>query len=250
LIGCGDDANVRALMEAYGGRTISYGFDRDNDVRATDVEPSGTGSRFLLHAPDTEAVEVLLQVPGRHNILNAMGAVSAANVLGLSWEEAAAAIVAFSGTGRRLELVGEGGGIRVYDDYAHHPTEIRATLQAVRESLCPNRLIAVFQPHLYSRTQQFLDEFAQAFEAADLALFMDIYGAREEPMEGVSGQLLAERAEDLRPDATTEYVGGHAYTVNRVLSLAAPGDVVVCLGAGDITKTAREIGAKIAEGDG
>jgi UDP-N-acetylmuramate--alanine ligase len=250
LIGCGDDANVRALMEAYGGRTITYGFDRDNDVRATDVEPNGTGSRFLLHAPDTEAVEVLLQVPGRHNVLNAMGAVSAANVLGLSWEEAAAAIVAFSGTGRRLELVGEGGGIRVYDDYAHHPTEIRATLQAVRESLCPNRLIAVFQPHLYSRTQQFLDEFAQAFEAADLALFMDIYGAREEPMEGVSGQLLAERAEDLRPDATTEYVGGHAVTVNRVLSLAAPGDVVVCLGAGDITDTAREIGAKIAEGDG
>jgi UDP-N-acetylmuramate--alanine ligase len=245
LIGCGDDANVRTLMESYGGRKLTYGFDRANDVRATDIEPDETGSRFLLHNPDTDAIEVRLQVPGRHNVLNAMGAISAANAVGIPWEDAAAAIFAFQGTGRRLELVGEGNGIRVYDDYAHHPTEIRATLEAVRESLRPNRLISVFQPHLYSRTQQFLDEFAHAFEAADLALFMDIYGAREAPMEGVNGQLLAERAEDVRPDATTEYVGSHAFTVNRVLSLAAPGDVVVCLGAGDITNTAREIGAKI-----
>jgi UDP-N-acetylmuramate--alanine ligase len=250
LIGCGDDANVRALMELYGGRKITYGFDRENDVRATDLAPNGSGSDFLLHNPESDAVTVRLRAPGRHNVLNAMGAISAANAVGLSWEEAAAAISAFHGTGRRLELVGEGNGIRVYDDYAHHPTEIRATLEAVRESLSPNRLIAVFQPHLYSRTQQFLDEFAHAFEAADLALFMDVYGAREAPMEGVNGQLLAERAEDARPDATTEYVGGRAFTVNRVLSLAAPDDVIVCLGAGDITETAREIGKRIAEGAG
>lgn len=247
LIGWGDDANVQALMESYSGRKLTYGFDKGNDLQASDLRADERGVSYTLHVAEGSTYEVRLSVAGKHNVLNSMGALAAAHVLGLSWEEAIAAVVEFRGTGRRMELVGEGEGIRVYDDYAHHPTEIRATLSAVRDSLKPHRLIALFQPHLYSRTQQLLDDFAHAFDEADLVLFMDIYAAREKPIEGVTGLLLAERAEDLRPDATTEYVRDHAAAVSRVLSLAAPGDVVVCLGAGDITETAREIGSKISE---
>ncbi|MBW3623557.1 MAG: UDP-N-acetylmuramate--L-alanine ligase [Armatimonadetes bacterium] len=245
VIGCGEDENVRALMAAYPGRTLTYGWDDSSDLYATGVQPGSGGIEYLLHTPEGEAHPVRLSVAGRHNVLNSMGAIAAAHCLGVSWEAAAKAVSAFRGTGRRLELVGEGGGIRVYDDYAHHPTEIRATLSAIRESMQPARIIAVFQPHLYSRTQQLLDDFAHAFEAADYVMIMEIYAAREQPIEGVTGMLLAERAEDVRPDATTEFVGAHERAVQRALTLAAPGDVIVCLGAGDITETAREIGARI-----
>lgn len=245
VIGYGEDENVRALMETYGGRTFTYGWDERCDLWATDVESGEEGIRYTLHTPDGTALKVRLSVSGRHNVLNSMGVLAAANLLGVSWEEGAAAISHFKGTGRRLERVGEGNGIRVYDDYAHHPTEIRATLSAVRESFRPARIIALFQPHLYSRTQQLLDDFATAFEDADYLMLMDIYAAREQPMEGVTGMLLAERAEDERPDATTEYVGTHERAVQRALTLAAPGDLIVCMGAGDVTETAREIGTCI-----
>jgi UDP-N-acetylmuramate--alanine ligase len=242
LIGCGDDPRIRDLMRDYPGEKVTYGFERENDLRAEDVRLSPGSAAFVLHEGGSVVGEVVLSVSGRHNVLNAMGAMAAARLLGVSWDDAIQGIRAFHGVGRRMEWVGEGGGVSVCDDYAHHPTEIRATLATLRESYQPKRLIALFQPHLYSRTVQFLDEFATSFDQADLALLMDIYGSRESPMEGVTSQLLLDKMSELRPEMKAECVGGHASAVYRVLSLIEPGDIVVCLGAGDITATAREIG--------
>ncbi len=246
LIGCGEDERVRLLMSEYPGQRVTYGWDNRSDLWAEDVEIQPEGMRYILHPPDAEALKVALSVPGRHNVLNSMGAMAAAHWLGLSWTAAAHAVRAFTGVSRRLERVGEGGGVTVFDDYAHHPTEVRSTLETVRAWLKPNRLITLFQPHLYSRTREHLDAFADAFTEPDYALFMDIYGAREQPIPGVTGQLLPERAKLLRPDATTEYVPDADAAVRRVLSLVAPGDVVVCLGAGDITRVAHEIGRLVS----
>jgi UDP-N-acetylmuramate--alanine ligase len=245
LIGCGDDPRVIELMAGYPGKKLTYGFEETNDLYATDIQIDPDGSSYRLHVPGGETVEVRLSVSGRHDVLNSLGGLAAAHGVGLSWEDGANGLSGFHGTGRRLELVGEGHGIRVFDSYAHHPTEIRADLNALKEAQKPSRLLAVFQPHLYSRTQQLLDDFANAFEEADYVMLMDIYAAREQPIEGVTGMLLAERAEDVRPDATTEYVGTHERAVQRALTLAAPGDVIVCLGAGDVTNTAHAIGERI-----
>ena len=217
---------------AEGARGVVLGEGLDPIAGGRDFE------RFSESNPGP--AELGLRVPGRHNILNARAALAALTVAGFDQEAAARALSTFPGMLRRQELKGELEGALVYDDYAHHPTEVRATLQALRE-LQPKRLLAVFQPHLYSRTKALADDFGAALASADEVGVLDVYAAREEPVEGVSGLLVAR--------ATADRAGGRPVLWLRDLETAArelptrlrEGDLLVTIGAGDITKLAEDL---------
>jgi UDP-N-acetylmuramate--alanine ligase len=178
-------------------------------------------------------------VPGIHNLRNAVGALASVEALGGPLEPAIEALGAFSGVGRRFERLGEHGGVAVVDDYAHHPSELSATLAAARQAFPGRRLVAVFQPHLYSRTIAHGTAMGRALAAADLVFVTEIYAAREQPVPGVSGRQVAEAAAKAGADARFEPV--RADVGRRVREALEPGDVVLTLGAGDITRVAPEL---------
>ncbi len=188
----------------------------------------------VVWGPDLEAAEVRLAVPGEHNRRNAACAIAALELAGIPVAEAAQVLEDFSGAGRRFDLRGESGGVRLYDDYAHHPAEIAATLATARSLAAPGRVVAVFQPHLYSRTAHLAHEFANALAHADTAVVTEIYPAREEPWPGVSGKLVVDRLTEVRPGMPV----GWAPTLDSATSITAAraraGDLVLTLGAGDI----------------
>lgn len=183
-----------------------------------------------------------LSVPGRHMALNAMGALLAALEIGAPADAVLDGLAGFEGVRRRFELVGTAGNgqpVRVFDDYAHHPTEIVATLAAVRtllEQSGDGRSIAVFQPHLYSRTKAFAEEFGHALDAADEVFVLDVYGAREQPLAGVSGASVAEHV-----SVPVRYLPNFSAAAEQVAAVAGPGDVIVTMGAGDVTLLGPEI---------
>jgi UDP-N-acetylmuramate--alanine ligase len=229
LVACADDAGARALarrtLERGNTRVILYGTADDAGIRLHDAGP---GQVSLSTAAGRFAVE--LRVPGRHNALNAAAAFAVALELGVAPEAAAGALAHFSGASRRFEAKGGGRGVRVYDDYAHHPTEVRAALSAARAVAGEHKVHVLFQPHLFSRTREFALEFADALNDADTALVLDIYAAREDPVPGVSSQLIADH---LGPGGGL--VGPGQEAVQAILAAASPGDVVLTAGAGDVT---------------
>ena len=234
LIACADDAGAAALAErtlARGNtRVVLYGTSAGSDLLLHDGGPgdvavSSPAGRFALD----------LQVPGRHNALNAAAAVAVALELGVDAEAAARALADFSGASRRFELKGEVRGVRVYDDYAHHPTEVRAALTAARSVAGGHRVHVLFQPHLFSRTREFAREFAEALNLADTALVLDIYPAREDPIPGVSSQLIAEH---LAPGGRLVDSGE---AVTALTDAAGPGDIILTVGAGDVTAFGPQI---------
>ncbi len=204
---------------------VLYGTAEDAAIRLHD---EGPGQLAISTTAGTFGLD--LQVPGRHNALNAAAAFAVAVELGVAPEPAAAALAHFSGASRRFEFKGEGRGIRVYDDYAHHPTEVRAALSAARAVAGEHKVHVLFQPHLFSRTREFAREFAEALNTADTALVLDIYPAREDPIPGVTSGLIAEH---LGSGGSLVGPGGEA--VQAVLAAAAPGDIVLTAGAGDVT---------------
>jgi UDP-N-acetylmuramate--alanine ligase len=181
-----------------------------------------------------------LVVPGRHNVANALGAIAAARAAGAPFEAAVNALARFTGAARRFHLRAEAGGVTVVDDYAHHPTEVAASLAAARLGSW-KRVVAVFQPHLYSRTRLFATEFGRALAGADLVVVTDVYAAREDPDPGVDGALVAGAARTARPDLDCVYEPDRAALAARVATLVQPGDLVLTLGAGDITTLADEL---------
>jgi UDP-N-acetylmuramate--alanine ligase len=188
--------------------------------------------------------ELRLGVPGRHNALNAAAAFAAAVELGIEPARAAGALARFRGAARRLEPKGEAGGVQVLDTYAHHPTELAADLRAAREITGGGgRVIAVFQPHLYSRTRIFAAAFGTALGLADEVVVLDVYAAREDPEPGVTGKLIA----DAVPGGTAHFVAEFADVPKLVAALAAPGDLVLTMGAGDITRMGPLVLAEIAD---
>jgi UDP-N-acetylmuramate--alanine ligase len=195
---------------------------------------SGCGASVRGDA--VEPVDLELQTPGEHNRRNAAVAIAALELAGVSPDDAAAVLVGFAGVGRRFELRGEAAGVSVYDDYAHHPAEIEATLSAAREAFPTSRTLVLFQPHLYSRTRHLADELAAALETADLACVTEIYPAREGPVDGVSGKLvvdaLARRSRGTRVAWAPELAGAASLVARR----ARPGDVVLTVGAGDVDR--------------
>jgi UDP-N-acetylmuramate--alanine ligase len=245
LVVCADDDGARALAERSrenaGTRVILYGTAEDADIRLHD---GGPGDVWISTPAGRTPVQ--LQVPGRHNALNAAAAFAVALELGVTPAAAAAALANFSGASRRFEYQGEGRGVRVYDDYAHHPTEVRAALAAARSVAGEHRVHVLFQPHLFSRTREFARDFADALNSADTALVLDIYPAREDPIPGVTSQLIADH---LGPHG--RLVGSGEDAVQAVLSAVSAGDIVLTAGAGDVTGYGpRIVAALTAEAPG
>ena len=235
---CLDDPNVQAIVGDVERRVITYGTTRQAEVRAENVRREGLQTRFDVMRRGERLGEIELQVPGMHNLRNALAAVAVGLELEIAFDRIREGLGSFTGVRRRFEKIGEAQEVVVLDDYAHHPTEIRATLDAASQGYPDRRIVAVFQPHLYSRTRDFLDDFARSFFNTDVLVLTDIYGAREEPIEGIDGQLLADRAEQFG-HRSVHYVPDETNLPSRLLDLTAPGDVVLMLGAGDIWRYSR-----------
>ena len=234
-----EDAGAARLAGRLGTRVWRFGERDDAELRLSGIAHDADGSRARLRLPDGTTVTLRLQVPGRHNILNATGALGAVVALGGAVEPALAALAAFRGVGRRFDRLGEAAGVAIVDDYAHHPSELVATLAAARQAYPGRRLVAVFQPHLYSRTEQHGAAMGHALAAADVAVVSDVYAAREAPIAGVSGERVAEAARGA--GAAVVYEPDRAALTARVRGLLARGDLVLTLGAGDITQVGPEL---------
>ncbi len=248
LILCGDDPALARIAVRLRRRPILYGFQPQNDwvASALQVEPArGGGTSFDVSRSGRTLGRVYVAVPGRHMVLNALAAIIASMEVGVTFQKAAEVLAGFGNAKRRFQVVGLGGGIRVVDDYAHHPTEIQATLAAARE-LTPGRLIAVFQPQRYVRTHNLLTEFSQAFGTADRLLLAEIYSPPgEPPIPGVSSAVLADLIRQ-RGGLEVELMPDKEGIVERCLELAAPGDTVLVMGAGDVWTVAAELGRRLS----
>ncbi|MEO8294280.1 MAG: UDP-N-acetylmuramate--L-alanine ligase [Gemmatimonadota bacterium] len=233
-----NDAGARRVASLMERKPYFFGLD-DADLLIDQIVQAPGESRARLRFPDRRVLQLRLQVPGVHNLRNAAGALGAAWALEADLSPALEALAAYRGLGRRFERLGEHGGVALVDDYAHHHSEIAATLAAARQAFPGRRLVAVFQPHLYSRTATHGVAMGKALAAADLVIVSEIYAARETPMPGVSGLSVAKAAE--ATGATTIFEPARPELTNRVFQAIRPGDVVLTLGAGDVTRVGREL---------
>ena len=233
-----DDPGARRVGTRLGKKALFFGVD-GADLKLESVEQFPDESRATLRFPDGKVASLRLQVPGLHNLRNAAGAMGAVWAMEGRLEPALEALASYRGLGRRFERIGEFGGIMLVDDYAHHHSELAATLAAARQAFPGRRLVAVFQPHLFSRTAAHGEAMGQALSKADLVVVTEIYAARESPVPGVSGRAVARAAE--AAGAHTIFEPTRDFVGRTVLEAIRPGDVVLTLGAGDITKVAREL---------
>jgi UDP-N-acetylmuramate--alanine ligase len=242
---CTDDPGIRQIESRLTRPIIRYGLDKAADFSAADISPVEGKTTFTLFHQGVSVTRVTSPLQGLHNLKNLLGAISVAHDLEIPLEVALPAVESFSGVSRRLELAGEAGGIRLYDDYGHHPTEIKATLEGMR-SVFDGRLIAVFQPHLYSRTRQFYREFGKSFSDADLVVILDVYPAREKPIDGVSGRMIAEAARE-SGHKQVDYVENKEDLPGFLAERLREGDRVILFGAGDIYKYTGKLLENIRE---
>jgi UDP-N-acetylmuramate--alanine ligase len=247
-IGCADEPRVARLLRRLAAGTNGpeiwrYGLEAGSEWRAVDVTVDTGGGRFSVRRAGKEMGNFHLPLPGRHNVKNGLAAVAVAHRLGLDLERVARALATFRPTARRFEIKGEAGGVAVVDDYAHHPTEIRAALAAARQRYPDRRVWAVFQPHTYSRTAVFMDEFAASFADADCVIVLDIYPAREAAADypGVTAGALAARMD--HPDA--RHLASHDEAVAHLLAHLRPGDALITLGAVDGDKIGERVLAQM-----
>jgi len=246
-----DDPIVRALIPRIKRRVITYGTADDCDIRAVDVKCGAMGCEFVVVSEGRRLGEVKLGLPGAHNAVNALAALAVAFELEVDFETAAEALHGFSGLGRRFEIKGRPAGVTVVDDYGHHPTEIKATLQAAREYMegmgnkKDSRLVVVFQPHRYTRTQDLWDEFVGSFSEPDLLFLSEIYGAGEEPINGVTSQALFEDVLKKRSETGHEtfFIESMSEIATTIAQTVKEGDLVLTLGAGSVHK----IGSKLID---
>jgi len=251
-----DDPGTVALAERLGTPALTFGEADGADVGVRDIALQGLGSSATIDWPGGSA-QLELQVPGRHNVLDAAAAVAAALALrdlGVEVDigDVIASLAQFAGTGRRFQVVGQARGVTIVDDYAHHPTEVAATLTAARAAIGPRqRLVVCFQPHLYTRTRDFADAFGQALALAPLVCVTDVYAAREDPIPGVTGKLVADAAH--AHGAVTKYVPTLDDAISTLVDLVEgpvlmPGDLIVTMGAGDVTQVGPRVLAKLNGG--
>ena len=239
VVVCGEDPLLVETARQSGHDFITYGFAQGNDIRIVNYVPHGVGSDFSLQLRSGEVVDSCVpQNPGRHNVLNAAGAIGLIDALGHSAAEAAEAMRSFGGVKRRFDFVGEVAGVTVVDDYAHHPTEIAATIKAASQ-LGYRKVHVLFQPHRYSRVALFTevlhDEFASAFDAADTITFMDVFSAGEVPVPGVTGKTFLQVVLDHEGHPPAHYVPRRIEVADHMIELAQPGDLIITMGAGDVT---------------
>ena len=264
---CADDAGANALPTPSSAEVIRYGIERramtpaavdahdarlagglsrDARLLARDVRADGAGTQFAVEYDGEDLGDVRLGVPGLHNVRNALAAIASGLALGATVPEMRSGLAAFHGVERRFQRLGEAGGVAVVDDYAHHPTEIRATLQAARAAFPGRRLVAAFQPHLYSRTRDFASDFGGALALADDVFLTSIYPAREKPIAGVSAQLIADAAR--AAGRAVRWQGDRGELAEALARAVREGDVVLTVGAGDITRTGPELLERLAAG--
>ena len=236
---CLDQENIQAILPRVEKRYVTYGLRSQADVLARDVEFAGMTSACRVFWKGELLGRLALNVPGLHNVYNALAAVVVGMDLDLRFEVIRDALAEFTGVDRRFQVRGEAGGITVVDDYAHHPVELKATLNAAKDGF-GRRVIAVFQPHRYSRTQALLGEFSTAFYQADRLFVTEIYPAGEAPIPGVSGRQIADGVAGHGHRHVT-YVADKSELAKAVLDQAAPGDMVLTLGAGDVWRVGEEI---------
>ncbi|MFF3365607.1 UDP-N-acetylmuramate--L-alanine ligase [Streptomyces misionensis] len=234
LVISADHEGARELTRRLAGtvRTVTYGEAEDAGVRVTAIVPQGLKSQVTV-VLDGEELTFAVSVPGRHYALNAVAALAAGAALGIPAAELAPALATYTGVKRRLQLKGEAAGVQVIDSYAHHPTEMTADLEAMRGAAGDARILVVFQPHLFSRTQELGKEMGQALALADASVVLDIYPAREDPIPGVTSELIIESARAAGADVTA--VHDKAEIPAAIAGMAKPGDLVLTMGAGDVT---------------
>jgi UDP-N-acetylmuramate--alanine ligase len=245
-----DDAGARSLAAPEGARVVRFGTTAAAEVRAVLVEPSREGIAFDLWLGETEAGRIRLAMPGVHNVRNALAAAAVGWRLDAPANAIRDGLEGVRGVERRFEILYRDEDLMIVDDYAHHPSEIAATLAAARAGWRERRLVAVFQPHLYTRTRDFAGEFGIALSSADLVFVTDVYPAREQPIEGVSGRLVSDAARKAGAPVTYLPEVGDADDADVVSAALRPGDLVVTLGAGDIDDLARRLVARRAEAGG
>lgn len=241
---CGDDPVIRELLPRIGRPTITYGFDETNDLRAVDVQQDGMQTRFTALRPNRPPIEIRLNLPGMHNVLNALAAIAVASDEGVDDRAIQAALAGFAGVGRRFQQYGEfalgQGSVRLVDDYGHHPREVEATLKAARQSFPDRRLVLMFQPHRYTRTRDCFEDFVQVLSQVDALLLLDVYSAGEKPIAGADGRTLARsiRARGLVEPIFIEKTEDLPTLLQSVLQ---PGDVLLTQGAGTVGALAVEL---------
>ena len=230
---CADDAGAVALASTTKNvQLISYGTSDGADLHIDQIElmTMGSSARAVWNGKTVGHIE--LQVPGHHNLLNAAGVLATGLKLGFGAAELLTGLATFRGTGRRFELIGTVHGVRVVDDYGHHPTEIQVTLEAARRYAADGRLIVIFQPHRFSRTQAFASAFAAVLDTADRAIVLEVYAASEKPIDGVTSKLITRQMKN------GEYIPNFVEVTDSVIEMAEPGDVIMTLGAGDVSSLA------------
>ena len=236
---CFDNENLRHIAQHIDRKYYSYAIDHEADYQARNILTTGKGISFDVVHGEEMLGHISLNIPGRHNVLDAMACLVTGLSIGVPFEKMAAGLAAFHGAKRRFQTKGRIGGVWIVDDYAHHPTEIAATLQAAKETK-PARLICVFQPHRYSRTQLLHEEFGKAFRSADLLVLTDIYAAGEAPIEGVSGETILQEVRR-QSGQSVVYLPEREKLASYLQKEIQEGDLVITMGAGDIYKTGEEL---------
>jgi UDP-N-acetylmuramate--alanine ligase len=245
LIICGDDSGCQRIIketDLQKIQVVTYGQGPENDFQLTRVNLEPTSSSALILQNGRKVGELNLLVPGLHNLLNALAAFAAATSLGVPVDRLLTGLKSFTGTRRRFELKGEVNSIKVIDDYGHHPTELLVTLKAARNLVGAGKLYAIFQPHRYSPTAVFAEQFARVLEAADFVYLLEIYAASEKPMEGVSSLLISKKMNQSK----VKFEPSMLQVVNDVASVAKPGDLIIILGAGDVSSLSAPILEQLA----
>ncbi len=245
-VACADHPRLTALLPRIERRRVTYGLDRPADLEAHGLRADGLGMRFSVRREGHALGDVFVPMPGRHNVSNALAALAIALERDVPFGLAAGALATYGGVDRRFSLRGEAAGVQVVDDYAHHPAELEATLAAAR-GVHPGRIVAVFQPHRYTRTRDAFDGFVAAFDEADLLVVTDIYAAGDPPIDGISGAALAREIE-ARDTVEVHHESGLDDVLAWLPARLVPGDLVLTLGAGDVSGLGPKLIAALREG--
>ncbi len=247
VVVCLDEPEVRSIIPSISRRTLTYGFNPQATIRAVDIEMSKIHSSFTVLFDQKPLGRITLQAPGEHNIKNALASVGIGFELNMPFSKIKEGLEKFSGVYRRFQVKAEKDNVIVVDDYAHHPTEVKATIHAARKGWPERRLVVVFQPHLYSRTQQLYEDFGLSFFDAEVLVVTDIYPAREKPIEGVTGKLIADTARDFG-HKDVNYVADKNELPAKLVEIVQPGDLVITMGAGDIYKYGEQFVESLKQG--
>lgn len=244
VILCLDEPSIQEILPLIRKKVVTYGINAQSDLRAVNISFDANKSRFNLLRFGEDLGEISLNVPGLHNVKNSLAAMGIGLELGVEFAKIKSALESFTGVYRRIELKAEIDGVMVVDDYAHHPTEVQATLSALKSGWPQRRIVAVFQPHLYSRTRDFHEEFGRSFLDADVLVVTEVYAAREEPIQGITGELVVNDAKSFG-HKEAYFVQDKKQLPEFLMKVKKSGDIVVTLGAGDISKYGDEFIGKM-----